>query len=145
MAAQVSTQTYYTPGTPNYDAQSHTWGPTPYVRHTITTRSAPQAVGTITILLKPLVEDKMRENGFTVADSKLLSDYFVVPASDNCLGHEPVGWFIWDMVVCVPACFAPIPVCFGNDQLVIVESYDKDDHLVAGSVTVYQKRAYYRP
>ncbi len=142
-AGATSSQTFYSPGYASYNAQSHSWGPTPMVAHTTTTQSAPTAVGTYTILLKPVVEEKMRDNGFTIADSKLLSDYFVVASSNNYLGHEPVGWFIWDLVVCVPACFAPVPVCFGNDQLVIVAVYDQKDHLVAGRAVVYHKRSYY--
>ncbi|MGB9407093.1 MAG: ankyrin repeat domain-containing protein [Terracidiphilus sp.] len=142
-AGSTSSQTFYTPGYASYNAQSHSWSTTPWVAHTTTTQAAPTAVGTYTILLKPVVEEKIRENGFAISDSSLLSDYYVVASSNNYLGHEPVGWFIWDLIVCAPACFAPVPVCFGNDQLVIVEVYDQKDRLVAGRVTVFQKRAYY--
>ena len=131
-------------GIADYNAQSHTWGGAP----TITTTTGTQVHdpgGTYfehSIVLKPFVEKKMRENGFTITDSRLLADYCVVADGSVEPGSSSTGWIIWDVVMACPAVLAPIPLGGVSRQAVSVAVYDNKDHVVGSRHVVFEKGFY---
>jgi hypothetical protein len=128
-----------------YNAQTHSWGPAP----TITTTTGTQVSnpgGTYvehSVELKPFVEKKMRENGFTITDSKLLADYSVVSNGSVEAEYHSTGWLIWDLVMLCPSVLAPIPLGAVTHEGVTVTVYDNKDHLVGSRHVVYEKRDYF--
>jgi hypothetical protein len=93
--------------------------------------------------LKTFVEKKMRENGFTITDSKLLADYFVVSNGSVEAGNGSTGWFIWSLVMLCPSVLAPIPLVGVHNEAVTVTVYDNKDHLVGSRHVVYKTRNYF--